>query len=143
MKTPDAAIEKLLSAYSPEIQTLALRVREIILTQAPTAAEKANPGWRSINFSHPEVGYFCGLFLSEEGVDLAFEFGVLLPDPDGLLTSEAAQVRYLRVRTMADAPAQQVGELIEAAINLPADRATRIQMVKSGARPFEPGQSHV
>ena len=44
---------------------------------------------------HQDVGYFCGVFAHSNAVQVAFEFGVLLPDPHGVLSGSGAQVRYV------------------------------------------------
>ena len=89
-------VDDLLNAYPPPIQDITDKLRQSILKAAPGVQEKANRGWRSISYRDAQVGYFCGIFPFEGHVDLIFEFGILLPDPDGILQGEAKQVRYLR-----------------------------------------------
>lgn len=42
------------------------------------------PQARCVRYSHQRCGYFCGLYPQVSSVQLLFEFGVLLPDPDDL-----------------------------------------------------------
>ena len=72
----------LLRQYPPPIRETVDRLRGIVHAIAPGAREKVNRGWRSINYLDPQVGYFCGIFPFEDKVDLIFEFGTLLPDPE-------------------------------------------------------------
>src|SRR5687768_10871958 len=92
--TPDA----ILARHTPAIRALAERLRALVRRTVPEAAERANAGWHSLSYHHPSAGYFCGIFPQADDVLLAFEFGVLLPDPDGLLEGEGKQVRYVRLR---------------------------------------------
>ena len=128
------SIQELISDFPPEIQLLTLQIRSIILNRVSTANEKVNPGWRSISYKHPDVGYFCGILPNEDYVDLIFEFGVLLQDPDKILMGKGSQVRFIRFHSVSDIKVQQLGTLIDAAISLPESRTVRIQMVKSGAK---------
>lgn len=132
----DTPLQALISAYHPEIQDLVLQIRSIILHCVPAAQEKVNLGWRSINFRDSHVGYFCGIFPKDDQVDVAFEWGVLLPDPHGVLGGESVQVRYLRVKDSRELPVQPLEELLKAAVNLPGDRSARLHLLKSGARPI-------
>jgi hypothetical protein len=93
MMQNEYTVADLLSNYPPPIQDIAEKLRNVILAIAPDALEKANRGWRSISFRDRQVGYFCGIFPFEDYVDLIFEFGVLLPDPNGILLGDAKQVR--------------------------------------------------
>ena len=131
MKKEPFTVEMLLRDYPPPIREIANRLREVIGTAAPDANEKANRGWRSINYRDPQLGYFCGIFPFTAHVDLMFEFGVLLPDPDRLLNGDKKQVRYVRVNRADDIPEQPLAGLIAAALALPPDHTMRRALVKA------------
>ena len=134
-----ADVEKLLRDHNPEVRALVEQLRALVRTTVPTAVEKANPVWRSLNYHHPECGYFCGLFPQQNGVNLAFEFGVLLPDPDGLLEGDGKQVRYVRVKTSKDIRTRALRKLLLAALALPPKRDVKLGLIKAGARPVHTG----
>ncbi len=119
----------------PEIGARLADLRAIIRRTVPEAVEKVNPGWRSLSFSHPQVGYFCGLFPFADRVDVAFEFGVLLPDPDGFFDDLGRQVGFARLRTGQRLRKAAFQRLLRAAVALPAERAVRLALVRAGARP--------
>jgi hypothetical protein len=80
-------------------------LREVVRRVLPEAAERAYPVWKAIGYVHPEAGYLCGIFPYPDRVALAFEYGVLLDDPQELLRAgrtSARKVRYLEVRTRKD-----------------------------------------
>ena len=95
--------EDLLSSYPPPIVGTVDRLVQLIHQVAPDVKENANQGWRSISFRDPKVGYFCGIFPFENHVDLIFEFGALLDDPDRALQGgDTRQTRYLRFHDPGD-----------------------------------------
>ena len=75
------------------------------------------------------------LFPFDDRVHLLFEFGVLLPDPEGLLQGGGRQVRYVPVRRNADIRMRAFRRLIQAALDLPEGRALKMALIRSGARP--------
>ncbi len=127
-------IGELLGSYPPPIREVAYRLRKVVLEVAVNANEKANKGWRSISYRHPDVGYFCGIFPFEDHVDLIFEFGVLLPDPGEMLKGEARQVRYLRFREVKDIHVQPLRRLLGAALTLPTSHSVRRGLTQSRRR---------
>jgi len=132
---PDVSVETLIGGLPPEIVSAFGELRSLIKLAVAGALEKVNPGWRSLNFSDPGVGYFCGLFPFPDKIDVAFEFGVLLEDPDHLFDSLGRQVGFLRIRSPKDIRRAPFKRMLKAAISLPEDRATRLALVRSGARP--------
>jgi hypothetical protein len=125
----------ILSGSSPEVHDLAEKLRSLIQETIPGAEERAYPGWHAIGYRHSEVGYFCGLFPLLDRVDLAFEFGVLLPDPNNLLEGNGKQVRYVRIRQQEHIQAEPIRALLLAAIGMPADHQTRLALVAASAKP--------
>lgn len=139
---PAPTPELLIAQYPPAVQALVQALRAAVHAAAPGAGEKANLGWRSINFSDPHVGYFVGLFPFADHVRVIFEFGVLLPDPDGVLDGEGLQVRWLTLRPETEPPltseaTARLQQWIAAALALPPDRAARLALVaeRSAHRP--------
>lgn len=112
MPTPD----ELLARYPPRIRALALRLRELVRGVMPGAAERVNPGWRSLGYHHPEAGYVCGIFPFEDEVRLLFEHGAALADPEGVLTGHTRQVKWIPVRTARDIRVRPIRALLAAAI---------------------------
>jgi hypothetical protein len=118
----------------PEIISLLAELRSIIRLTVPDANEKVNAGWRSLNYSHPLVGYFCGLFPFPDRVDVAFEFGILLADPDRFFDDHGKQVGFAHIRSHRDVRKTVFQRMLRAAVSLPADRSTRLTLVRSGAK---------
>jgi len=135
MTQTEYTIADLLRNYPPPIQDIAEKLREVILATAPDALEKANRGWRSISFRDKQVGYFCGIFPFEDHVDLIFEFGVLLPDPNGILLGDAKQVRYLRYPGDEEIREAEIKPLLLASLDLPPQHAARRGLTQAKQSP--------
>lgn len=141
MAQQNYTVDDLLKVYPPPIRSVTGKLREVILKTAPGVQEKANRGWRSISYRDVQVGYFCGIFPFEDHVDLIFEFGVLLPDPDGILLGDAKQVRYLRFHAVEEISEGELGPLLKAAIDLPPQHAARRGLTQSRLSSDQPGSS--
>lgn len=128
--------EQILEGHTPQIRALAERLRRIILETVPDAVEAAYPVWRGIGYRHSESGYFCGIFPQKNSVKLGFEYGVLLPDPDGLLRGSGKQVRYLVFKEAKEIQVSAIKKLIRAAIRLPIDKEAKRWMM----RPSQEGE---
>lgn len=123
--------EHILTGHSPEVRELCEALRSLVRVEVPDAIEVAYPSWHGIGYHHPRCGYFCAIFPMNDYFKLGFEFGVLLPDPDGLLTGDGKQVRYAIIRQQADIRVEAIRKLIQAALSLPPERAVKLWMIKN------------
>lgn len=128
------SVEYLMENHNPEIRAVVEALRGLIKEEVPEASERANGGWHSINYRHPTQGYFCGIFPRTEKVILVFEYGILLPDPDGILEGEGSQVREYVVRDPSKIHAESLRKLIEETLSLPTSKAEKMEMIRSGVR---------
>lgn len=124
-------VEELLAGFTPELRALAEDLRAFVKATVPEANEAARPGWRSIAYSHPRVGYFCGLFPQRDGVTVVLEWGVLLDDPHGLFDGGGRQAKYVPVRSLDTLDRVALANLLTAAVNLPPSRAARVEMARA------------
>jgi hypothetical protein len=129
-----ASPQDILKDHTPAIRALVERLRRMIRETVPEAVESANPVWHSLSYHHPRGGYFCGVFPQHDLVSLAFEFGVLLPDPERLLKGTGKQVRYVRIRQAKDIRVRPLKKLLQAAVALPPQREFKLQLLRSAAR---------
>ncbi len=106
----------ILIAYSPRVQALVARLRNLVRETVPDAAERAYPIWRGIGLRHPVSGYYCGIFLQEDWGRLDFEYGALLADPDNLLKGNGKQIRYVQIRRQEDIRVLSLKRLIRSAV---------------------------
>ena len=93
-KTSAITPQDILAGLTPDVAGIVQKLRKLIAETVPDAAQVAYPVWKGIGYHHGTSGYFCAIFPQATGVKLGFEFGVLLPDPDGVLEGAGKQVRY-------------------------------------------------
>jgi hypothetical protein len=112
----DPAVERLLAEHPDAVVVTAQALREVLLDAHPDLDERARTGWHSVNYTHPDAGFVCALFPAADRVDLVFERGALLPDPQRRLTGTTRQVRTLPVPTGRPVDAGAVVELLDSAV---------------------------
>jgi hypothetical protein len=87
--TPE--VESLLADHPDAVAVVARLLRRTLLDGHPPLVERVRRGWHSINFHDPGAGFVCAVFPLADRVQLVFERGAQLPDPDGLLTGTGRQ----------------------------------------------------
>ena len=108
------APEEILAGHAPRVVALANQVRRLILGMVDGVSECGYPGWRLIGFSRR--GYFAFVAPMSDHVRVGFEHGHALPDFTGLLEGDGAQVRFVAVRSAAQARSRGLKMLISAAL---------------------------
>jgi hypothetical protein len=112
--------EQILEGYPPRIRELALRVRKVVLKEAPEASEAGYAGWRLIGYRCPH--YFCFVAPQADHMRLGFEHGNRLADPDGLLEPMGKQVRFVRLVPGSAIPVKGIRTLIRSAFQTKPER---------------------
>lgn len=130
----EAAIVAILADHSPAVRELCAELRRLIRAAVPDAAEAAYPGWHGIGYRHPESGYFGAIFPHEDEVKVGFEWGALLPDPDGLLVGSGKQLRYLPLSIGQAVPAAALNAFLREALQLPPSRDAKLDLIRNAAR---------
>lgn len=83
---------------------------EVLLAAEPDLRQRIAGGWGALTLHHPRAGYVAGLFTYPRGARLAWEHGVELHDPEGLLRGDGRRVRWMHL----DAPGADLAAAIEA-----------------------------
>jgi hypothetical protein len=126
VRPPDPEYLKLLLPYGEAIQKLVLAARKLILEEAPEAGEFVYEVYTiadHFSFTERPSDAFVFTTTHSKWVNLGFNFGSVLPDPEGLLGGEGKFIRHVRIGAMADLEASGVRELVRAAI----ERAERVE----------------
>lgn len=104
---PDA-IATLLDAYPEPVRGLTLRLRDLVLEVMPEAIETTS-GHKTLNYSTAAgvmkggMAYIAPL---KDSVNLGFQDGVDLPDPDGLLAGTGKRLRHVKFTEAAQIEAR-------------------------------------
>lgn len=118
--TDSAEVDELLAVHPDAVATTARRLREVIVSAHPQLAERVRLGWHSVNYADPEAGFVCAVFPLADRVQLVFERGAQLPDPDGLLGGSGRTVRTLEFSSAAQVDPAVVVAFLDLAVELGA-----------------------
>ena len=119
VRRPHPEYLKLIERYSSEVQKLALAARNTILAEAPEASEFVYEVYTiADHFAFTERPSDAFVFTTTHTgwVNLGFNFGAALPDPEGLLRGEGKVIRHIRIARASDLEVPGVRELIRAAM---------------------------
>lgn len=117
-KAPTSDRATLLEAYPSLIRDLAEALCEIIHSTVDDLRERVNHGWRSVNFHDDEGGYLFGIFPFEDRVQLVFERGHRLSDPDGIFAeTDTRQVRVVVLRPGGKMPEEPLRKMLLSALH--------------------------
>lgn len=122
-------IDALLADYRLAVRDMVAALRGVVRAAVPDATEAVYLRWRGIGYRHRQAGYFCGIFPQTDQVRLLFEFGILLPDPSGILAGDGKQTRYLTIRDPQVLPVAAIRQLITEALALPASRQAKLALI--------------
>jgi hypothetical protein len=119
-RPPDRLLITYLATYDPPISKLTLAVRELILEEAPDAIESISKGYAlAIGFSFtgkPLKDGFCHIATYRTHVNLGFNRGALLPDPNGLLEGTGKLIRHITIYSENDLARPIVRRFLQSAI---------------------------
>ena len=97
-------LEKFLTNYVPDVQTLALTARELILKIMPDTIELIDPSANLIAYGLDRgyKGLVCGITLFQVHINIMLAQGASLPDPQGLLKGTGKLARHIKVTKLTD-----------------------------------------
>lgn len=116
---PSEELIRELSTYDLSVGELALALREMVLEEAPASVEKlfrvyALVFWYSLTGRMSDA--FCQVVVYAKGVNLMFNRGAELDDPDGVLVGEGKIIRHIKVRRPEDLKNRHLRKFIRAAL---------------------------
>jgi Domain of unknown function (DU1801) len=118
-KSGDPAVDTFLKGYTPQVRSIALKTREVILSVLPGATEKVYPGWKVIQYgaSAAREDVFAVISPQRERVNLGLANGAGLLDPQGLLEGTGKGIRHLKLTSPEAAGAPAVRDLVQGALH--------------------------
>ena len=127
-----------LSSFDLSVGELALGLREIVLKEAPAAVEKmfrvyALVFWYSITGRMTDA--FCHVVIYPKGVNLMFNRGAELQDPDGVLVGEGKIIRHIKVRRPEDLKNPHLRKFIRAALKHAKTMAREKELASRSTKP--------
>jgi hypothetical protein len=119
-RPPDRKLLSYLAPYDPHISKLALALREVVLEEAPNAIETIVKSYAvSIGFSltgKPLKDGFCHVVAYSTHVNLGFNRGAQLPDPNKILMGKGKSIRHITIQDQRDLERPFIRRYLQAAI---------------------------
>ena len=119
---PDPKHLEFLSAYGPAIVDLAIRVRALVLEEAPGSVELIYDAYNAVASGYSFTGRPSDAFIHiaayANWVNLGFNRGSQLADPDRRLKGSGAWVRHIRIASPADLARPEVRAFVKQAVAL-------------------------
>jgi hypothetical protein len=122
-KTPPPPSDQLLqylSSYDLKVGELALALRSMILTEVPESLETLNRTYAvsmAYSFTGKWTEGFCMVVVYPHHVNLGFNRGAELNDPDGFLEGTGKIMRHIKVRGPEDLKKPYLRRFIRSAVS--------------------------
>jgi hypothetical protein len=121
MKTVDTlgTFQDALDRSSPKTKKLANALRKLISKVYPKVVEVPWPRLQVIGYGigpKKSTEHFCYIAPYGEHVNLGFNYGLGLPDPEQLLEGAGKKFRHVKIQTIEDVKRSQLKKLLQAAI---------------------------
>jgi hypothetical protein len=131
-RLPDRRLLSYLASYDPHLSELTLALRDVVLEEAPDAIESIVKGYAvTIGFSFtgkPLKDGFCHIVTYSSRVNIGFNRGALLPDPNGVLQGTGKLIRHITIRKQNELDRPFIRQYLQAAIEQiggpPTDRVS-------------------
>jgi hypothetical protein len=113
-----SGFDEIAAAFEPPVRDLAKRTRALIMEVYPEVVEVP---WVQQNVVGYGVGpkkmseHFCYIAFHKDHVNLGFNQGAELPDPEGLLEGPGKMLRHVKIAKPDDLEDLAVRRLLEAA----------------------------
>ena len=119
-RPPDRRLLSYLAPYDQHVSSLTLALRDMVLEEAPEAIESIMKGYAvSIGFSFtgkPLKDGFCHIVTYSSHVNLGFNRGALLADPNRVLKGTGKSIRHIKFCKQSELEAPFIRRYIQAAI---------------------------
>ena len=108
-------IDDYINSYTPELQAIIRRLREIANKSMPEAYEMIYHGAIGYSLSKSPSDLFSYIAPQKNYVNQGFYYGVHLDDPHHLLVGEGKRMRHIKVRSCEDASNPALEQLLKEA----------------------------
>ncbi|NGP89375.1 DUF1801 domain-containing protein [Fodinibius halophilus] len=119
-KRPSEKLLEFMTPYPNHVQNKALGLRALVLRQAPNSFELIYDSYNALStafsFTSDLGNAFCHIALYSKHLNLGFNHGTALEDPDNLLNGSGKRTRHLKIKKDKDLETPYVQSFIEKAI---------------------------
>ncbi len=127
---PPAALVKFLKPYDRAIQDLALSLRALVLEEMAPCHENIYDAYSAVAMGYgPTERLSDGIFhiaVYAKGVNLGFNQGATLADPDEILEGAGKQIRHIKIRQPSDLTRPEIRTYVRRARKIALDDARKL-----------------
>jgi hypothetical protein len=120
VRPPDPRLLSYLSAYDRGITDLAVGLRAMVLEEAPDAIEVIWDAYSAVAIGFSFTGklkdQFCHIASYARHVNLGFDYGATLPDPQKVLAGTGTRIRHIKVASLKDLAKPYLRTYVRAAL---------------------------
>jgi len=117
---PKAEYLAFLAPFPPAVQKLALATRALVLSECPGATELIYDAYNAVSSGYGFTGRpsecFIHIAVYARWVNLGFNRGSQIPDPQHILQGTGNWIRHIRIASPADLEKAEVRAFVKAAI---------------------------
>ena len=113
------AFEDVIEGSNPEVQSIARRLRELIIDIYPDVVEVPWPKQRIVGYGvgpKKMTEHFCYIGALSTRVNRGFFYGDELSDPEGLMEGTGKRLRHVKVRSIEQAEQTSIRDLLQLSI---------------------------
>lgn len=127
---PPAQLLEFLKPYDREVQKLALDLRALVLEEMAPCHENIYDAYSAVAIGYgPTDRLSDGIFhiaVYGKGVNLGFNHGVALDDPEGILEGAGKQIRHIKIRTPSDLARPEIRSYVRRARKMAIAEARKL-----------------
>jgi hypothetical protein len=129
-RKPPAELIKFLKPYDPAIQKLALNLRNIVIDEFAPCYENIYDAYSAVAIGYGSSERFsdciCHIAVYARGVNLGFNNGASLEDPERALLGTGKRIRHLSLKSQEDLMRQEIRVFLKRALALERDDARKL-----------------
>lgn len=127
---PPSELIKFLKPYDRAIQKLALDLRKIVIDELAPCYENIYDAYSAVAIGYGTSERFsdgiCHIAVYTQNVNLGFNQGASLSDPEGALLGSGKRIRHLSLKTQADLKRPEIRIFLKRALALAHDDARKL-----------------
>jgi hypothetical protein len=128
--SPPKELIKFLKPYDPAIRKLALGLRQLVLAELAPCYENIYDAYSAVALGYGSSDRLrdgiCHIAVYAKHVNLGFNFGATLADPQGILEGSGKQIRHIPIKTPADLARPELRVYLRGACQVALDDARKL-----------------
>lgn len=119
-----------LKPYDPATRRVALALRQLVLEELAPCHENIYDAYSAVAIGYGPTGRLrdgiCHIAVYSQHVNLGFNFGATLPDPNGILEGSGNQIRHIKISALDDIGRPELRSYLRRACQVAVDDARKL-----------------